>query len=91
MREWRLGLSHGRISRHRLQILGAALLFSTGGAAIKATTLVDSCVLLDVITGDEHWADWSARQITIAMDTGRVVINPRNFLDAIAALIGSCS
>ena len=25
--------------KHRLQILGAALLFSTGGAAIKATTL----------------------------------------------------
>src|SRR3954465_14818003 len=25
--------------RHRLEILGAALLFSTGGAAIKATTL----------------------------------------------------
>jgi predicted nucleic acid-binding protein len=43
---------------------------------IKATTLVDSCVLLDVITGDERWADWSARQIAAAMDSGRVVINP---------------
>jgi len=42
----------------------------------KPTTLVDSCVLLDVITGDERWADWSARQIAAAMDTGRVVINP---------------
>jgi hypothetical protein len=38
--------------------------------------LVDSCVLLDVITGDEQWADWSAREIAAAMDTGRVVINP---------------
>jgi predicted nucleic acid-binding protein len=43
---------------------------------IKPTTLVDSCVLLDVITGDERWADWSAGQIATAMDTGRVVINP---------------
>jgi predicted nucleic acid-binding protein len=37
---------------------------------------VDSCVLLDVITGDEQWADWSAREIAAAMDSGRVVINP---------------
>jgi predicted nucleic acid-binding protein len=44
--------------------------------AIKSATLVDSCVLLDVITGDERWADWSGKQITAAMDSGRVVINP---------------
>jgi predicted nucleic acid-binding protein len=44
--------------------------------AIKSATLVDSCVLLDVITGDERWADWSAKRITAAMDSGRVVINP---------------
>lgn len=45
-------------------------------AAIRPATLVDSCVLLDVITGDERWADWSASQIASAMDAGRVVINP---------------
>lgn len=33
-------------------------------------------MLLDVITGDERWADWSAEQIAVAMDSGRVVINP---------------
>jgi predicted nucleic acid-binding protein len=33
-------------------------------------------VLLDVITGDEQWADWSAEQIAAALDAGRVVINP---------------
>ena len=38
--------------------------------------MVDSCVLLDVITGDEQWADWSAGQIAAAVDAGRVVINP---------------
>jgi predicted nucleic acid-binding protein len=45
-------------------------------AAIRPATLVDSCVLLDVITGDRQWADWSASQIAAAMDVGRVVINP---------------
>jgi hypothetical protein len=45
-------------------------------AAIRPATLVDSCVLLDVITGDEQWADWSAREIAAAMDVGRVVVNP---------------
>jgi len=45
-------------------------------AALVPATLVDSCVLLDIITGDERWADWSAEQIALAMDAGRVVINP---------------
>jgi len=38
--------------------------------------LIDSCVLLDVITADEHWADWSAVRIAAAIDEGRAVINP---------------
>jgi predicted nucleic acid-binding protein len=45
-------------------------------AAIRPATLIDSCVLLDVITGDEKWVDWSAEQIALAADAGRVVINP---------------
>ncbi|HET7017790.1 MAG TPA: type II toxin-antitoxin system VapC family toxin [Streptosporangiaceae bacterium] len=45
-------------------------------AAIRPTTLVDSCVLLDIITGDGKWADWSATHLAAAMDAGRVVINP---------------
>ena len=45
-------------------------------APIRPATLVDSCVLLDVITADKQWADWSAGQIAAAMDSGRVVINP---------------
>lgn len=49
---------------------------ATEPSAIRPATLVDSCVLLDVITGDARWADWSAEQIGEAMDTGRVVINP---------------
>lgn len=45
-------------------------------AAIRPATLIDSCVLLDVITGDKTWADWSADRIADAFDEGRVVINP---------------
>jgi predicted nucleic acid-binding protein len=48
----------------------------TEPSAIRPATLVDSNVLLDVITDDMRWADWSARQIATAMDSGRVVINP---------------
>jgi hypothetical protein len=44
-------------------------------AAVRLATLVDSCVLLDVITDDEQWAGWSAEQIATAVDTGRVVTN----------------
>ena len=45
-------------------------------AALRPATLIDSCVLLDVITGDQQWADWSAAEIAAAMDAGRAVINP---------------
>jgi predicted nucleic acid-binding protein len=49
---------------------------ATEPVPIRPTTLIDSCVLLDVITGDRQWADWSAGQIATVMDAGRVVINP---------------
>jgi predicted nucleic acid-binding protein len=39
-------------------------------------TLVDSNVLLDVITEDEEWLDWSAAALARAADTSRLVINP---------------
>lgn len=45
-------------------------------AAIRPATLIDSCVLLDVITADKRWADWAAGQIATAIDQGRAVINP---------------
>jgi predicted nucleic acid-binding protein len=48
----------------------------TEPTVLRPATLIDSCVLLDVITDDARWADWSADQIATAMDTGRVVINP---------------
>ncbi len=39
-------------------------------------TMVDTCVLLDVLTDDPQWADWSERAIAAARDTGTLVINP---------------
>ncbi|MGP3635280.1 type II toxin-antitoxin system VapC family toxin [Streptomyces sp. 24-1644] len=38
--------------------------------------LVDSCVILDVVTGDPRWCEWSAGKIAEARDEGALVINP---------------
>jgi hypothetical protein len=39
-------------------------------------TLVDSNVLLDVITEDQEWLDWSAAALARAADTSPLAINP---------------
>ena len=39
-------------------------------------TLVDSNVILDVITEDAEWFDWSAAALARAADTSPLVINP---------------
>ena len=39
-------------------------------------TLVDSNVILDVITDDEEWGDWSADQLAEAAHGGTLIINP---------------
>jgi predicted nucleic acid-binding protein len=41
-----------------------------------ASSLVDSNVLLDVITKDPRWFEWSSDAIEEAADTSRLVINP---------------
>jgi len=38
-------------------------------------TLVDTNVLLDIVTADPDWADWSIRQLDAASLQGPVVIN----------------
>lgn len=38
--------------------------------------LVDSNVLLDVMTEDAEWLDWSSSALARAADRGRLVINP---------------
>lgn len=39
-------------------------------------TLVDSNVLLDVMTADKRWFEWSSRALAAAADTGHLIINP---------------
>lgn len=41
-----------------------------------AATLVDSNVILDVLTEDEEWGDWSSRMLADAASAGMLVINP---------------
>lgn len=38
--------------------------------------LVDSNVILDVLTEDPHWFDWSAAQLADCAQTGTLHINP---------------
>jgi predicted nucleic acid-binding protein len=39
-------------------------------------TLVDSNVILDVVSEDEDWVDWSSSMLGRAAESGRLVINP---------------
>jgi len=43
---------------------------------VQPVTLVDTCVLLDVLTDDPAWADWSEQALAEARDTSDLVINP---------------
>lgn len=42
----------------------------------RSVTLVDSSVMLDVLTQDPVWAEWSEAALAQARDQGRLVINP---------------
>lgn len=39
-------------------------------------TLVDSCVLIDVLADDPQWADWSLEQLDLLGSQAPLVINP---------------
>lgn len=39
-------------------------------------TLVDSNVILDVLTEDDEWLDWSSTQLAESANSGMLVINP---------------
>lgn len=51
----------------------------------EATTLVDSCVLIDVLTDDPTWANWSADALANARDSGELAINPIIYAEISAA------
>ncbi|WP_328332660.1 type II toxin-antitoxin system VapC family toxin [Kribbella sp. NBC_00382] len=42
----------------------------------QVSTMVDTCVLLDILTDNAEWADWSATAVAGARDLGDLVINP---------------
>lgn len=42
----------------------------------RPVTLVDSSVMLDILTEDSEWADWSEAALARARDEGWLVINP---------------
>jgi predicted nucleic acid-binding protein len=42
----------------------------------RPVTLVDSSVILDIVTDDPAWADWSGASLARARDDGHLVINP---------------
>lgn len=46
------------------------------GESGEAVTLVDSNVLLDVLTADPTWLAWSSAALAEALDRGSVVLNP---------------
>lgn len=45
-------------------------------ASEHTVTLVDSCVLLDILTDDPKWVDWSDDALADARDLGATAINP---------------
>ncbi|NBM14773.1 type II toxin-antitoxin system VapC family toxin [Streptomyces sp. GC420] len=47
-----------------------------GAAQSPASVLVDSRVILDVVTGDPTWSEWSADRIARARDEGVLVVSP---------------
>jgi predicted nucleic acid-binding protein len=44
--------------------------------ASRPVTLVDSNVILDIVTDDAAWGQWSADALARALDDGALVINP---------------
>lgn len=42
----------------------------------QPVTLVDSSVILDIVTNDPAWAAWSSDALSQARDDGELVINP---------------
>ena len=47
-------------------------------------TLVDSNVILDVVTEDAEWFDWSAAALARQADAGPLVVNPIIYAEASA-------
>ena len=53
-------------------------------ATAKMTTIPDSNVVLDLLTRDPVWFDWSARQLRRSRERGRVIVNAIIFAETSA-------
>lgn len=51
-------------------------------------TLVDSNVLLDLVTQDSKWSRWSGDQLTAVLDQGPVVINQVVYAEVSLGFLG---
>ena len=51
---------------------------------VQIVTLVDTCVLLDILTADPDWSERSSKALAGALDTGPVVINPLIYAEVCA-------
>jgi predicted nucleic acid-binding protein len=49
-----------------------------------AATLVDSNVILDILTEDPVWAEWSAGALAARADAGPLVVNPLVYAEVAA-------
>ncbi len=49
-----------------------------------AATLVDSNVILDILTEDAEWAEWSAAALAARADAGPLVVNPLVYAEVAA-------
>ena len=47
-------------------------------------TLVDSNIILDILTQDDEWLDWSADALERSAESGRLVINPLVYAEVAA-------
>ena len=47
-------------------------------------TLVDSNVILDILTEDPEWAEWSAATLAAQADAGLLVVNPLVYAEVAA-------
>jgi len=47
-------------------------------------TLVDSNVILDIVTADDEWLDWSAAALARQADAGPLAVNPIIYAEAAA-------
>lgn len=48
-------------------------------------TLIDANVLIDIFANDAVWRNWSAQQVTLARQSGDLVINPIIYAEIAAA------